>query len=440
MGKFTPQIQENNSSAGFFFLALYTAAVFIRPQEWSQNGFEFPIMRVFLIISFLLYLVSQKPKNWGPQGWCLIGLTGVIILSGLRNGWLSGGFISANDFFIASIIPFLLFSSLVYDKAKIKQVFIIILFSTFFMLHHGYSQVSSPIGMGWSGLTLSQGTRITYLGFFNDPNDLGMFFVMSIPLALFFYGASKKFMVKTLSLLLVSLLIWGIYKTNSRGTLLGGLSLFGLYALFKYGKFKAGALILLCIPLLMLVMSQFREIDSNEESADQRIEAWYTAVVLFKTHPFVGVMKGNFTEYHHLTAHNSYALVMAELGSIGYMFWFSFLVITLLKLYKIAQGGIAISPNKQELWQQEGPEYLALAKTLLFSLTGFAVTAFFLSRSYVIVLFLFVGVATALISLIERNFIEKSEVEKTNKSVIKQSVVLSMVSLVGLYFVVKVLI
>ena len=100
---------------------------------------------------------------------------------------------------------------------------------------------------------------------------------------------------------------------------------------------------------------------------------------------------------------------------------------------------MTISPNKQELWQQEGPEYLTLAKTLLFSLTGFAVTAFFLSRSYVIVLFVFIGMATALISLIERHFIEKDEIKKLNKSIIKQSAVLSMVSLVGLYFVVRVL-
>ena len=46
---------------------------------------------------------------------------------------------------------------------------------------HGIEQVK--LGTGWTGIGLSQGTRIQYVGIFNDPNDLGMLFVACVPMA-----------------------------------------------------------------------------------------------------------------------------------------------------------------------------------------------------------------------------------------------------------------
>jgi len=440
VSKYTPVVKDNNSDFGFFFLILYTAAIFIRPQEWSSSEFDFPIIRIFIIIAFIAYLLVQKPKFWSTQGWCLVGLVFVIILSGLTNGWLTGGFISAQDFFISSIIPFILYSSLVFNTKKLQHIFIIFLIATMFMLHHGYSQVSSPLGIGWSGNALSQGTRITYLGFFNDPNDLGMFFVMNIPIIFYFYKKTNNFFVKTSMLLFFILLLWGVYKTNSRGTLLGLLSLGGLYSIFRFGKAKALGLFVICIPLVFVVMSQFRAIDSEEESADQRIESWYTAVALFKGSPLFGIMKGNFTEYHYITAHNSYALVMAELGAVGYVLWFTFIFYTLFKLLAIKMGNLTIREDKINKWQEVKDDYQLQASTLMYSLFGFCVTAFFLSRSYVIVLFIFVGIASSVIHQIENGYCEADILKKDNLAIIKRSIISSLLSLVGLYFVVKILI
>lgn len=440
MSKYQPVSQESNSNFGFFFLMLYTAAIFIRPQEWSENGFDFPVIRVFIIIAFIAYLLAQKPKFWGVQGWCLLGLVLVIILSGLTNGWITGGFISANDFIISSVIPYLLYSSLISGTKKLKIVFAIFLFATLFMIHHGYSQISSPEGIGWSGHALSQGTRITYLGFFNDPNDLGMFFVMNIPIVFYFYKQSKSFVIKSVMLIILALILWGIYKTNSRGTLLGGLALVGLYFVFRYGKAKALAVFVICIPLVFVVMSKFRAIDTEEQSADQRIEAWYTAVVLFKSKPLFGVMKGNFTEHHFLTAHNSYALIMAELGAVGYVLWFVFIFYTLFKLLAIKTDNLIISEDKLARWQQQRANYQLQATTMFYSIFGFCVTAFFLSRSYAIVLFVFIGIACSLVHRVEREFCDIEKLKKDNVLLVKRSAILSVVSLVGLYFVVKILI
>ena len=57
-----------------------------------------------------------------------------------------------------------------------------------------------------------------------------------------------------------------------------------------------------------------RAISSKEQSAAERIEAWSVGLELLKWRPLFGAGYGNFTDHHHLTAHNSFVLCFAELG------------------------------------------------------------------------------------------------------------------------------
>tara|TARA_R110001599_G_scaffold310954_1_gene518196 strand:+ start:4849 stop:6216 length:1368 start_codon:yes stop_codon:yes gene_type:complete len=455
VARFKPQIQEKNSKVAFFFLILYTAAVFIRPQEWNvYNVITFPFIRIFIISAFLFYLFEQKPKVWGVQAWCLVGLCFVILLSGLRNYWFMGGVDSMIDFIIVSFIPFILFSSLVNSNEQLHKIFAISLFSTLFMVHHGYSQVMSADGIGWSGTLISQGTRIKYIGIFSDPNDMGMFLLMNVPIAFYFFSKAQNFIIKVAVLIVIGLLLWGIVNTNSRGTLVGLLALCCVYMVFRFGKLKAFIFIGICIPIAFVAMSKFRAIDTEEESAQGRIEAWYSAVQMFKYRPVVGVGKGNFMEHHGRTGHNSYAMVMAELGTLGYFFWFTFLIFTMQKLLYITNGIAQFSdvkppdnkppdnklPVNKSSWEEVAAEYQSLAKVLLYSLTGYAATAFFLSRSYILFLFIFIGLATALIHRVERNYMEEDVRIKHTKFVLKRSIALSFISLVTLFFIIKILV
>jgi len=439
--KYKPKEQENNSNFGFFLLILYTAFIFIRPHEWSLNPIEFPFIRILLITTFVFYLVQQKPKVWGVQAWCLLGLVVVMVLSGIRNYWLTGGIDAATTFIISAFIPFVLISSLLAENKKINLFLFVILISTLFMLHHSYIQSISAGGIAWSGMSAygGEGGRVRYLGFFNDPNDLGMFLLMNIPIAFYFRSISKSFIIRMIMLAWILMLLYGIYLTNSRGTMLGLFSLAGAYTFFRFGKVKAFILLGICIPIAFVVMNQFREIDSGESSAQGRIEAWYEGVQMFKYRPLLGVGKGNFTEHHHRTAHNSYVLVMAELGVLGYSFWFVFIVFTVRKLLLIINKKIAIPEDKLDDWEEEATKYQALALTLFYCFVGYLTTAFFLSRSFVVVLFVFVGIATALISAIERKYIPKDELVAMNGKIISTTVIIAIISLALLYFVVVLL-
>jgi F0F1-type ATP synthase membrane subunit c/vacuolar-type H+-ATPase subunit K len=422
-----------NSNLGFLFLILYTIALFIRPQEWNPGLINYPVARYFLIISFIFFLVFQKPKFWGHQGWFLFGIMLVIALSGLRNGSLSGGITQAQDFFIYGLLPFLLYSGLVNTQGKHHWIYNILAIACCIMLHHGLSQKASPDGIGWSGEVLSQGTRITYLGFLNDPNDLGMFFVMNIPILIYLKQVTHSKLLKFLYLAISIGLIYGIFLTNSRGALVGTLSLALTYFYFQYGKIKFFFITAISLPLAFFIMKKFRTIDSEEESAHNRIDAWFEGIQMFKYRPLVGVGKGQFVELNGLTAHNSYVLIMAELGTIGFILWFmtiGFSILMLLRIFKLNEKEVYANTEiiKNEILE---------AKCLFYSLIGFLTTAFFLSRTYVIFLYMFIGLICAVFTQASQNNPKINDIF-TKKNLIRL-LILSIISLIVLYFIIIIL-
>lgn len=432
MARELPTQSDNHTNIGFFFLILYTVALFIRPQEWSYTPDPFPVARIFLILAFVSHLLMQRPKLFGYQGWFLVCIFLLIPLSGIRNYDFGEGIYQAQNFFIYSILPFILFASLAQTQKKQYWIFVVMAVACTVMLHHGISQKLSPIGMGWSGELLSQGTRITFLGFFNDPNDLGMFFLMNIPIIFYLRSVTKSGLLKFVYFALIIGLVTGIFLTNSRGSLVGFLALLLAYFYFKYGKVKTAIFTFLFLPIVYFIMSKFRTIDSQESSANDRIQAWYEGIQMFKYRPLFGIGKGGFVDAHGLTAHNSYVLIWAELGTIGYILWFMTICLTIFMLIKI------FNLNKEKY--QQKPEVLNdifLAKCLFFSFLGFLTTAFFLSRSYVVFLYVFLGISLAVYMRVKKQVPEIAEI--SIKSLLPRIAGLGFLSLIGLYVIITLL-
>jgi len=106
-----PEVIENNSTAAFFFLFLYTAASLIRPHEMFQASTEWILIKTFAIITFCLVLMVQRPLKLYPQHWMLLALIPLIVVSGFLNGSGMFGIEEAKMLFISAIIPLFLFSS-----------------------------------------------------------------------------------------------------------------------------------------------------------------------------------------------------------------------------------------------------------------------------------------------------------------------------------------
>ena len=132
---------------------------------------------------------------------------------------------------------------------------------------------------------------------------------------------------------------------------------------------------------------------------------------MFRGHPIFGVGPNMYTEYNPLTAHNSFVLILAETGIIGFTLWLAFII------YCFRMMWVGSRPLGELAWESsatpEGDgdaeaslaeldaleagiaEGRAIALTLLLSLIGFCVSAFFLSRSYVIILYLLAALVVA---------------------------------------------
>tara|TARA_B110000211_G_scaffold234792_1_gene306307 strand:- start:3666 stop:4775 length:1110 start_codon:yes stop_codon:yes gene_type:complete len=320
-----------------------------------------------------------------------------IALSGFVNGSGAIGIGEAQKMIAATIIPLFLFSTCVTSVKRQKYLMVLCIVAVICMIHNGHYQQSSEFNLGWAldtqGMEANDRettvSRMTYLGFFADPNDIGLFLVMCIPFIIYFFTQSKS-LTKITMLLTLSAFIYGIYITGSRGTQLGALSLIPIYYLVLHAgpKIMIGAVSI--APIGAVVLTGLTK--SIDASANGRLEAWYAGIQMMLSHPITGIGKGNFVDHHGLTAHNSYILILGELGIPGYTLWGGALVSIVLTGYLFIKKSSKIdytTLNDEQIIE------LKINKTLFFSMIGFLVTGFFLSRSYTVILFVFLGMTIA---------------------------------------------
>jgi putative inorganic carbon (hco3(-)) transporter len=305
---------------------------------------------------------------------------------------------------------------------SVKRSHVVITFAVFalgaiVLALHGVDQFYN--GIGWTGMDLSEDNRIQYVGIFNDPNDLGLLFATTLPMV-FYLSGRGGFLGRIFWLMGASLLLYAIYLTNSRGAILAVVAIGAVYLWRRRGLVTAAALSSFGLMGLMLLPSRMQELDVDESSAFGRVDAWYEGLHMFLSHPLFGVGAGNFTDYNDLTAHNSFVLVLAETGFIGYILWFAFvgysfwMMLTILRYqpepaersageHDPAKTGEAPTPDEQARaaeWQGER----SLALTLLLSLCGMFAAAFFLSRSYTVVMYLLAAVVVGHYVSVRRRF------------------------------------
>lgn len=387
--KDSQETKYSNSRIAYLFVFLYCAFVLIRPHQMFEISFDWIIIKIFAIVGFLFIILAQRPLNISHQHVLSFCLLPVIVLSGFLNSSGSHGLDQATKFLSSALIPLFMISSATSTLKRQHLLFIICFITMVFMVHNGHTQQENYYGWALGSHYVEEG-RITYLGIFGDPNDVGMFLVMVLPLiAYFFYNFSIK--IKILMLALLALNLYGISLTGSEGTVLGACSLVGAYYVFIRHGTKLFFTLVALMPIGMTVFLKL--LITADQSAFDRLYAWYDGILMLLSNPLFGIGKGRFADEHGgLTAHNSYILVASELGTIGYSLWGAALLTTLVMGYKIIKE---IPKDKYIELAKDKQQALALNKSLFFSLIGYLITAFFLSRSYVVLLFIFMGMSIA---------------------------------------------
>jgi O-antigen ligase len=197
-------------------------------------------------------------------------------------------------------------------------------------------------------------------------------------------------------------LLGGTYLTHSRGALVALMAVAVVAVRRRIGTLPAlliGGGLFVGAMALHFTGGRAISVDAGED----RTALWGGSLQLLKAHPLIGVGYANLPDYLGHTAHNSVAVCAAELGMFGLFFWSLFLFPTLRDALALAsparvseaepaepeEGLFPLSARKMEVIDKA--EVNHLGQLLILSLTGFLVAGWFLSRAFVLTLFLLGG-------------------------------------------------
>jgi putative inorganic carbon (hco3(-)) transporter len=418
----------------FYFTLLYVGLVYVRPQEFVLALRDVPVLPIVLIGSSILWLTKRDKNFEASQHRLLPLLLFIMALSVAANGWL-GGALETVTAFLPTLVLFYLISTTTDTIAKHRLFMKTLAIITTVLALHGIDQVQT--GIGWSSARVTDGNRITYLGIFNDPNDLALAFLIVLPMLGYCLSEAKLLIGKAIWLMAIAINLYALFLTNSRGGMLGAIALFIIYFYSRFGLIRSLGVAAIGLFALALLPSRLSTLDASEESAAGRIDAWYEGIRMLIHHPLIGVGKGNFTDHHDLTAHNSIVLVFAELGLVGYFIWLAFVGLSAWMVYKMAKTGAEQMGSVAAAGTDDWPEYAKVSRTYFYSLLGFLIPAFFLSRSYNILLFMLCALCAALYQNVRRQWPAFSPI--TFGQIAGKTVVFEVGSIVLMYFLIKML-
>ena len=416
---------------GFVLSVLYFVTYYLTP---ATTFGPLAAAHIELIIAALVFFVSLPALTKSftlktPQSLALIGMTVAVFFSVLIGMHWPRGAINAFLEFIPSVFAYFLVCLHCDSKKKLQIVVLMLLLVCLFVTAHGYVDLvhgvpesGPPQAEASEGVDLNLWNvehpyllvmrsdagewfyRLRGLGEINDPNDFGQLIVSVIPLIFIFWRAKKMFRNVVCVILPMCILLFGVFLTHSRGALVALVAVAVVAARRRIGTLPALlAAVGLFVAAMALHFTGGREISA--ESGADRTELWSGGLQLLKSHPLFGVGFGNFGDYFGHTAHNSVVVCAAELGTFGLYFWALFLFPTARDALAVAspeqlsegepiviEEGLFPRPTRQ-IEALDKADISRLGQLILLSLTGFLVAGMFLSRAYVLTLFLLGGMA-----------------------------------------------
>ncbi len=398
-----------------YLLGIVIHQIFHPEKLEFKDSIWIPVFGAFLVISISALLTFWNYTNYfplydGAVHDLVVNVIGIRVGEGFRRIL----FESLN--YLAGFIWFGLIANFMNDKRLVRKAIIVLAVSTFCSLGFGFYQYFKDPALGNLPYWIQQ-MRMNAL--FSDPNALGIFSVLAIPLFLGAAATFKKWRLFFVAIGGISLFL--LFQTGSRSGFLGLVLvllfflcfLVKLLANYKKNKpaifkkvltiaslslvsvlfglliFSKGSTLLKRLPESLDLVSKIRHRKNIQEF---RHCYWTAALLMFRDYPLSGVGIGTFTcelpnfykkydiipiESHSFyvqnpvrnipvdTAGNFYLQIASELGFIGFFFFGWVLFIVSKKIF---------SSFLQFKWQQ-GWEFLIFGVSA--GVLSFLVISFF---------------------------------------------------------------
>jgi hypothetical protein len=404
----------------FRLYLLYVFMTFFRPVEmWAPDMAAYRPMLTLSVLCLGLSLLNIRKEHAVSArkihyqlffGFCFI-----MMMSQVANGYGIGGAMQAFNEFSPSIMLFTLTTLNVNSVDRVRKTSIAtiigLLFAAYYSIHAYHTgdradelvmrqkapehdlddialapPVDAPADYEYDWFVF----RIRSLAILSDPNDFAQAMVMTLPMivGLYRHGAHLRNLV--VLGLPISVFLYAISLTQSRGARLGIAAALGVGAIKVLGWRRTligGAIIAVLFTAGSISSGGGRTISAKDKSSEDRILSWAAGVEMLKSRPVFGVGYGHFTEHNEanmsLTAHNSFVLCFSELGVSGYLIWLGLITLAI----KGANRGAAIV-------EKNSPAYF-MSMMMTTGITGFFVCAWFLSRTYQPTLYFMLGLCVA---------------------------------------------
>jgi hypothetical protein len=366
--------------------------------------------------------------------------TAFAIASWLPHGWL-GGVMYVSSKLLPNVVVFILLVCAVQSFRALQLLRIVLVCVTLYMVIVGIREFHSA-GSEESLYVMMQNTeispdetiavpRLRGAGILGDPNVYAEYLLGLIPLL---FAGRNKFAGRLSYIFIIpfiALLGYAIYLTKSRGALVGAAAML-IIVLWRTTKSK----LLMSLAALGAAASALAirfgggRVVSMEGGRD-RFALWSDGLGFFKSSPLWGHGFTSYPDEFGMTAHNSFVLCFSELGLIGYFLWISFILLILWQLEIVMET----TPHGDEATIDDN-EMHSWASAVSLSFYVFMVTAFFLSQTYFIELYLLSGISVAIINMtLLRRGVDDLLPEKNLWPI--KSLAVCLVSIIAIYVVVQ---
>lgn len=243
--------------------------------------------------------------------------------------------------------------------------------------------------IGLWGTTSFEG-RVRYRGIMEDPNELALVISIALPFAFAGFQTRRTSGRLMLAIGAVAVIAFCTILTKSRSGQLAFMAVIGMYLFKRVGWGGVAAAGVLAAPVVLL---GGRKDAAASASSLERLDCWQAALEMFRASPLYGAGKGQFTEHHYLTAHNSLMLSLGEQGVVGVFLWSAAVYLAFKTAIRIAAAELPPEGQVARIW----------AAAVLASLCGLLTSAMFLSFSDHNIFWLYLGIAAALNAAVRRH-------------------------------------
>ncbi|MGC2504435.1 MAG: O-antigen ligase family protein [Silvibacterium sp.] len=305
------------------------------------------ILLVFVVISFVM---NRSRLRFPPITKKFLAYYAVMLIATPFAFWVSNS-IQFDIAFFEVVVYHVLLVSLLTSQERLRKY--LLLYVGLIAWIGATSLYEYHVGVRVFTMGIERAEGLTSAG--GDPDTLAITMAITIPFAFLLMGKGVSKAVRIYGLIVLAIYLATIIDTGSRNAFLALIVCLFISVFQRRRNWKFLPLVLVALPLLWMVIPQqykarYESIETRnqDESYTNRLLSWQGGVKMFLHNPVTGVGPDNYTfangmKYwpgnprHWLNAHSLYFKLLGELGILGILTFFTYLVAVIRMNWKLAR-------------------------------------------------------------------------------------------------------